>query len=236
MGLLMWQDTSVYIQNAQSKAPNWDKRSKVLAERAMETDASFIAFQELYFRQAATMDKLLAGKYGRGAYRAGRVIYYRINRWRPVGVPIWKNMQAGKSKPAVGRKFERLDNKNKINLINVHLSYEVSKEGQRKRKAETYSIVDWAKLSFKKDRRVFVGDWNSPAGSTNRPDDSGPIMARNGYHDLGVALKTKLGRGNYHIDRAFGSDTNTVPLDIRIDRHRASDHNGVFVKFRYKVK
>ena len=236
MGLLMWQDTSVYIQNAESKAPKWTQRCRTLAERAMSTDASFIAFQELYKNQAAEMDKRLAGKYARAAYRNGRVIYYRVNRWRPVGAPLWRNLQAGKTKPAVGRKFERLDNKVRMNLINTHLSFEVSPSGSRKRKAETYAILDWAKASFKKDRRIYVGDWNSPAGSTTRPDDSGPIMARNGYADLGVKLKAKTGRGNYHLDRIFGSDTATVPLDIKIDRHKASDHPGVFVKFRFRAK
>lgn len=232
----MWQDTSVFIQNAHGRAPMFMKRAEVMVVEIKRRKVSFIAFQELYKGQLAHMDALLLPEYKRGAYRGGRVIYYRVDRWKPVGVALWKNMQAGKSKPAIGRTFERLDNKARIDLINVHLSYEISSAGQKKRRIETRNILAWAKKVFPKNRRVYVGDWNSPAGATNRPDDSGPIMNAHGYHDLGVAAKTKLGRGHYHIDRAFGSRTATRPLKIEIVDHKASDHPGVFVKFSYKTK
>ena len=232
----MWQDTSVFIQNAHGRAPMFMKRAEVMVVEIKRRKVSFVVFQELYKAQLAHMDALLLPEYKRGAYRGGRVIYYRMDRWKPVGVAMWKNMQAGKSKPAVGRTFERLDNKARIDLINVHLSYEISSAGQKKRRTETRNILAWAKKAFPKNRRVYVGDWNSPAGATNRPDDSGPIMNAHGYQDLGVAAKTKLGRGHYHIDRAFGSKTATKPLKIEIVDHKASDHPGVFVKFSYKTK
>ena len=226
------QDTSVFIQNAHSKAPNWSKRSKVLAKTAMDTKASFLAFQELYKSQAAQMDKLLAPTYRRAAYRSGRVIYYRTDRWQPLGVVFWKNMRAGKSKPAVGRKFQRLDGPNKVNVVNTHLTWELDSKGRERRRNETRNIISWVAKTFPKDETIFVGDWNSPAGATNRPDDSGPIMSAHGYHDLGVVSGTKLGRGHYHIDRAFSSRKKTTPLEVRILHHDASDHPGVFVKVR----
>ena len=232
----MWQDTSVFIQNAESKAPGWHKRAEVLAREIKKTATSFVAFQELYQKQLAHMDSLLLPHYKRAAYKNGRVLYYRADRWKPVGIALWKNMQAGNTKPAVGRKFERLENGARINLINVHLSFEVTKKGSLKRKAETYNILDWALKKFPKDRRVYVGDWNTPAGSTTRPDDVGPIMKRHGYHDIGLAAKPKTGRGNYHLDRAFGSDAATKPLEVRVVKHGASDHPGVFMKFSFKKK
>ena len=232
----MWQDTSVFVQNAHGKAAKYFKRAEVMASEIKKTKVSFVAFQELYKAQQAHMDALLLPEYKRAATKSGRVIYYRVDRWKPVGSAVWKNMQAGKSKPAVGRTFERLDNKIRIDLINVHLSYEVNEVGRKKRRAETNNIIAWAKKAFPKNRRIYVGDWNSPAGATNRPDDSGPIMNLNGYHDLGVAAKTKLGRGAYHIDRVFGSATATKPLTVKIVDHKASDHPGVFMKFSFKKK
>lgn len=229
------QETTIFIQNAHSKAPNWSNRSKVLAKTAIDTKARFVAFQELYKSQAAQMDKLLAPTYRRAAYRGGRVIYYRPDRWKPVGKSAWKNMRNGKSKPAVGCKFEHVDTGARLNIINVHLSWEVNDEARKQRRNETRNILAWDRKQFPKDRSLFVGDWNSPAGSTNRPDDSGPIMSAHGYHDLGVVAGTKLGRGHYHIDRAFGSRKRSTPLEIRIIHHDASDHPGVFVKVRVVV-
>ena len=232
----MWQNTSVFIQNAEGRAANFPKRAEKIAAEIKKTEVSFVAFQELYAANLAQMDALLLPEYKRAASRTGRVTYYRVDRWKPVGVALWKNMQAGKSKPAVGRTFERLDNKARIDLINVHLSWEVNDAGRKKRRSETRNILAWAKKVFPKNRRVYVGDWNSPAGSTTRPDDSGPIMSAHDYHDLGIVFGAKTGRGNYHLDRVFGSKTATKPLKIEIVDHKASDHPGVFVKFSYKTK
>jgi endonuclease/exonuclease/phosphatase (EEP) superfamily protein YafD len=229
------QDSSVYLQNAESKAANWGKRAQVLADRAIKSGADFVAFQELYKSQAGQMDTLLATRYVRAAYRGGRVLYYRPDRWKPVGSGVWKNMRNGKSKPAVGCKFEHVDTGLRLNVINVHLSWEVNDAGRKKRRNETRNILAWDAKKFPKDRSLLVGDWNSPAGATNRPDDSGPIMFAHGYHDLGVAAGTKLGRGHYHIDRVFGSRKRMKATKISIDHHKASDHPGVFVKFTFTV-
>lgn len=228
-------DTSIITQNAASKQPNWNTRAPKLAQSILDTKVSFIVFQELYAKQRKQMDRLIGAEYGFAGAKNGRVIYYRLDRWRPDGPAKWAFMQ-GKTKPAIGRKFIHLKTKNKINIINVHLSYETTPLGQQKRRQETQRILKWADKTFPSDRKIFAGDWNAPAGSTTRPDVVGPIMTTNKYHDLGIVYGAKTGRGNYHLDRVFGSTKNTKPLEIRIIRHNASDHNGVFIKLTYNPK
>lgn len=228
--------SSVYLQNAASKHANWNSRKHVIAKAVLASDASFILFQELYKAQAKQMDSLISERFERGAYRNGRVIYFRRGRWQPVGSARWANMLAGKSKPAVGRKFKHVQNGSILNIVCVHLSFETDRVGAKKRETETQNILRWSKKQFPNDEIIFGGDWNSPAGSTTRKDVVEPIMRKAGYKDAGLSFGAKTGRGNYHLDRVFASGKTVSTFKLKIDRHGGSDHNGVFLKFNFKSR
>ena len=233
----LWQASSSLLLNCQSKAKDWKKRAPILAQIILKSDASFILLQELYAKQRPDLENLIKTEYARAAVRSGRVIYYRKDRWKPVGAAFWQNMGVGsRKKPAVARKFERIDNGVRVNIINVHLSYELTAAGIKARKAETRNIVTRIQKNFPKDRRIFGGDWNSPAGSTTRKDDVGPIMAEFGYKDFGRDPKPKIGKGHYHLDRKFGSTESVKGTKNTVTQHAGSDHPAVFVKFKFKVK
>lgn len=211
-------------QNCASKQKKWKQRVTTIASVLLDLDADVIGLQELYAGQRKDLERLIGHAYGIAGVRSGRVIAYRLSRIRPVGGSKWANMRAGKQKPAVGRKFEIIKTGERFNIINVHLSYEITKAGAANRKRETTNIIAWARKQFPDDRRIFVGDWNSPAGSTNRPDDSGPIMAKAGYEDLGIESGARVGRGHYHLDRVFGSRPKCKGIKTTVTKHTGSDH------------
>lgn len=223
-------------QNCASKQPKWKSRVNEIARVLLKHDADVIAFQELYAGQRKDLERLIGHAYGIAAIRSGRVIAYRLDRVRPVGSSKWANMRAGKSKPAVGRKFEFIKTGERFNVINVHLSYEVTASGSKNRRSETRNILKWAHKQFPADRRLYAGDWNSPAGATNRSDDSGPIMAAHSYKDLGIDSGARLGRGHYHIDRVFGSRSACEGIKTTVSKHSGSDHPATSVLLKFRVK
>ncbi len=227
-----WQSTSLYLQNAASKQSKWKSRAPIQAELILKSGASFILFQELYAAERPLMEKLLASKYELSMAYYGRVLFHYRGRWRPISDP-WTTRLSPAGKPAIGMKFQR-NNGARVNIVNAHLSYETTKAGDAKRLKETKSLLLEAMMEFQDDEIVFGGDFNSPAGATTRPDVVGDQMKLAQFVDIGLKAKAPTGRGNYHIDRAFGRDAAVKPIEVKILNHRASDHNGVFIKFKYR--
>ena len=227
-----WQATSLYLQNAASKKTKWKTRAPIQADLILKSGASFILFQELYAAQRPLMEKLLASKYDLSMAYQGRVIFHHRSRWRPISEP-WITRLSPAGKPAIGMKFQR-NNGARLNIINTHLSYETNKAGDAKRLKETKSLLLEAMMEFQDDEIVFGGDFNSPAGATTRPDVVGHQMKLAQFVDIGLKAKAPTGRGKYHLDRAFSRDGAVKPIKVKIVKHRASDHNGVFIKFNYR--
>lgn len=183
----------------------WSKRAPKVAAFVIETGADLAVFQELYAAQRVLLHKLLAGHYWFIGVKGGRAIYKRVGSpGVPSGGSIWTDMLPGVgTKYAVARKFSYPSGA-ELNLYNAHLSYETTAAGVKKRAKEVPSLIGWARKKFPTGYDLFVGDFNSPAGGTTRRDDVGPIFTKFGLRDLGLALRTAVGRGRYHLDRAFG--------------------------------
>lgn len=229
-----WQLTSVFIQNCASRQKAWNTRAPILAKIILDSEASFILCQELYAAQRPLLEKLLSSKYDVSAVNNGRVIFHRKNRWKPIDEP-WKIALPPAGKRAVGMKFEN-GKKSRINIINAHLSYEISKAGNEKRLKETRHLLAYGLWHYKADQIIFGGDLNSPAGATTRRDVVGEAMNLADYYDIGLQIKPPTGRGKYHIDRAFGLNKQFKTKEVKIHNHKGSDHPGAYIKFEYRNK
>ena len=229
--------TSVLLVNCASKrddvgAGSWAKRRPILAAEILASDASFIVCSELYSGQRASLQQSIASEYSLAGYREGRVIFNRTDRWKTPAGSWWRNLRAGR-KPSVVDKFTKLDTGAKLTLFGLHLTWETDKLGAARRAAEVRSVIAWARKSHSgHGRRIYAGDVNSPAGSTTRPDDVGPVFKAHGYHDLGLEAGAPVGRGRYHLDRAFGGE-GVVGTRVVVKPTDGSDHPVALIQFDF---
>lgn len=229
-------ESTILTQNCASGHPNWVSRVKVLGQVIMDSNAEFVVCQELYAGQRPHLFNLIKSKYELAAVREGRVIFYRKDIWTTVGAAFWQNVGVGgKKKPVVVRKFKRIADGYKVDIANLHLSYETTTAGSQDRVAELNNILKALQSKFADDVDIIAGDYNSPAGGTTRPDAILPVMVTGGYKDLGQETKPKNGRGEYHLDRVFGPKSSSTGLSTNIIKHKGSDHNGVLVTFKFQA-
>ena len=223
-----WFETSAYVQNAASKKAGWSSRSKVLAAHILGTDVSFVVVTELYALQRQGFARLLKSKYVEGARNGGRVIFYRRGRWIPAGPAVGATLGRSKKK-AVARKFTHATEGKRVNIVAAHLSWELTAGWARKE--ETRALLAWSAQQFPDNRRLFFGDWNSPALSRGRVDEVGPVMKSAGYTDACMSAPTPV---SYRLDRGFGG-ASVEFTQVKVDSHGASDavHPGVVFKLRF---
>lgn len=226
----------VVTQNCASRKPGWDSRVGILADVLLSTEADFICAQELYAELRPDLEAKLAPTYKVAAVREGRVIFYKVDKWKPLGSSFWQNLGVGgRKKPVVVRKFESIFGGHRLDIANVHLSYEISAVGAKNRKEEVKNVVAILDKKFAGDVNIVAGDFNAPAGGTTRPDDVLPGMVAVGYKDLGQEGKPKNGRGEYHLDRVFGPRDETKNVKTKLFKHKGSDHTAaVAVAFSFK--
>ena len=227
-----WQLTSVFLQNCASRHKNWNTRAPIMAKIILDSEASFIVCQELYAEKRPLLQKLIDSKYELSAVYDGRVIFHRRDRWKPIEEP-WKIKLPPSGKQVIGMKFEN-GKKSRVNIVNAHLSYEVTKAGNEKRLRETRHLLAYAIWNYKTDQIIFAGDWNSPAKATTRKDIVGEAMNVANYFDIGLAAKPPTGRGKYHLDRVFGLNKKFKTKEVKIHKHKGSDHPGIYIKFDYR--
>lgn len=228
--------SNILTQNCASVKPNWSSRVKILGKVIMDSNAEFVVCQELYAKQRPDLFALIKSKYDLAVVREGRAIFYRKDLWMTSGTAFWQNVGVGgKTKPVVVRKFKRIDGGYKLDIANLHLSYEATPSGVQDRIAELNNIIKALKSKFADDVDIVAGDYNSPAGGTTRPDAILPVMVAGGYKDLGQETKPKNGPREYHLDRVFGPKGQSQGLETLIIKHKGSDHNGTLVTFKFQA-
>lgn len=229
---MTWVKTSIYTQNCASNQNRWKNRAPILAQNILESDASFVTCQELYAAQRPLLAALIASKYELGVAKYGRTIFYRKGRWKPHGQEWVKRLRPN-GKTTVGRTFKHYKGAI-LNVTNSHFTWETTKKGDEARALETRHLVIDAQVRFKTEAIVHAGDFNSPAEATTRRDVVGEWMTKAGYKDVGLDVKPKTGKHNYHLDRVFGYKTLTKGYKVKIVQHNGSDHPGIFVKLKFR--
>lgn len=230
-------ESSVLIQNCASKrsdvgAGSWAKRRQILADIILQSNASFIICPELYSLQRPWMTSAISARYAVAGYREGRVLYYRRGRWSTASGWLWRNLLNGLRKPCVVDSFKNVENGTSLTVSAWHTSYETTADGSRKRRLEVATGIKWIKSLGLPGRKIYAGDFNSPADRTTRTDDVEPVFEAYGYHDLEDDHEVANGPGHYHLERVFAGE-GVKGEDIEVVVHRGSDHPATFVKFSY---
>lgn len=233
----MTRRSSVLVQNCASKrndvgAGSWVNRRQILANVMLNSDASFLICPELYSLQRPWMTKALASKYAYAGHREGRVLYYRRGRWETGPGFFWRNLLWGTRKPLVVDSFRSLANGSWLTVSGWHTTWEPTAEGTRRRRIEVAAGIRYVKSLGLPGRKIYAGDFNSPADSTTRRDDVEPEFEAFGYHDLEDDHEARNGPGYYHLDRAFAG-VGVKGERIVVQRHAGSDHPATLVQFSY---
>lgn len=210
------QDIRVMVVNAASRNPDVIKamgpwkgdRVNDLAAYILKHKPDYVGAVELYAADRPLLDSLILGTepgtYARIGVKGGRVAYLLRGSGVVVGGSVWTDLLPGKgTKYALARKI-RFSQGAVGNLSVGHLSYETSAMGVQKRAKEAPAWIAWVRKRFPTDFDLYMGDVNSPAGATTRPDDVGPIFAAYNLRDLRHDTKVSVGKGRYHLIRLFG--------------------------------
>lgn len=233
------QDVSVLLINAASRNADviktkgaWSRRGVAAARYVLEAQPDVVGFVELYEDEREIVDAILLPTYRLVGVKRGRVLYVRAGAAAVVGAAKWTDLLPGVgTKDAVARKLRFLATGARLNVSLAHLSYETSAAGVRKRAKEAPAWIRWTRRLFPADYDLFVGDVNAPAGATTRPDDVGPIFAAHNLRDLRHDVKgVAVGRGRYHLLRAFGGAVRG--RSITTDVVGFSDHPAVHLVVR----